>query len=310
VLSRFQLLLPLGLLWLISCSTQRQIRPAFSLNEDNSYGKLEGYGQPEKQFLASEKVPAIVLAKINGAVRRLCVCKIEIGNCVTAFAAVREQFLTNEHAINVLAEKQEELILHPKTKTKCDGEFLVQGPRGKAIPVKLSVLKRGKVHEQSAPDKISSWFPAKYFSTKTEDYSDHTQDLALVRLEGIKAQPLLAETELKTGEKIYHAGFPIHPRYLSYDQDKPVISEGTVLALTARNNEADFLGVNGTSGGPVVNASGDLVGVFWGKERTWREEPLNLNVETKAKFFAKYGYPRERSFFMPVEAVINFLKSE
>lgn len=291
------------------CATRPAVpEPAPSLEEGIVGGKLEGFGLPEKQFLPTAQIPKKVLDKIVGAVRRLCVCRVAPRNCITVFSGTKDEFLTNEHALNLLAGMKKGDVANPDEIAPCVSEFVVHDMNGKTVPVKLSVLKRGKVGDRAHEVGQSRWYPAKYYSIKTEEYSDHRQDLALIRLKGITSKPLLAETDLKEGERVFHAGYSMHPRYAPYDQPYAAISDGRVIKITSKNIESDFLGVNGTSGGPVVNANGDLVGVFWGKERTWREEPFTYNVENKTKFFQKYGYPRERAFFVPVSAVIEFLK--
>lgn len=81
-------------------------------------------------------------------------------------------------------------------------------------------------------------------------------DLAAFRLPGYPSLKL-ASNEPKKGDKVYVLGYPDH---------KFTITEGTITAFTTFGNDISHDAVTnpGSSGGPVVNTSGEVIGVSVG----------------------------------------------
>lgn len=121
------------------------------------------------------------------------------------------------------------------------------------------------------------------------------------------------EDKVDENEKV--KGFGLPQKQFLEEEEIPAtpdalaaISDGTILELGKTNGEADFLGVNGTSGGPVINSKGEVVGIFWGKQRTPRESMVTFTQPGGIYWLEKYGYPRERALFVPLNHVETFIK--
>jgi len=112
-------------------------------------------------------------------------------------------------------------------------------------------------HVVDDSDSLRVHFGGKVETVKTElVISNPDADLAAVRLPGYPSLKL-ATAEPKKGDKVYALGHP--------DQ-KFTITEGTITAFTTYGNDISHDAVTnpGSSGGPVVNASGEVIGVSVG----------------------------------------------
>jgi S1-C subfamily serine protease len=112
-------------------------------------------------------------------------------------------------------------------------------------------------HVVDESDSLRVHFGGKVETVKTElVISNPDADLAAVRMPGYPSLKL-ATAEPKKGDKVYVLGHP--------DQ-KFTITEGTITAFTTYGNDISHDAVTnpGSSGGPVVNASGEVIGVSVG----------------------------------------------
>jgi len=105
--------------------------------------------------------------------------------------------------------------------------------------------------------RIEVWFGGKVEKVAANLVFDNPEaDLAAFRLSGYPSLKL-SSTEPKKGDKVYVLGYPDH---------KFTITEGTITAFTTYGNDISHDAVTnpGSSGGPVVNASGEVIGVSVG----------------------------------------------
>jgi len=105
--------------------------------------------------------------------------------------------------------------------------------------------------------RIEVWFGGKVEKVAANLVFDNPEaDLAAFRLSGYPSLKL-SSTEPKKGDKVYVLGHPDH---------KFTITEGTITAFTTYGNDISHDAVTnpGSSGGPVVNASGEVIGVSVG----------------------------------------------
>ncbi len=284
--------------------------------------KPKGYQKPEKQFplepsrfLERKQVPEHILNLAKQSTRRLCTCNVSFSNCITIFAITDGGvFITNEHAVQFL---ESNLRARKEDPTRyggppCKYDYVAVDDSGTKVPVTPRFVKRG-AHKRNANDVgMSLWKPSEHFKLKTEDFEDRTTDLAtleITELETAMAIPY-AKEKLRTGSLVYHFGFPAvntgEPSKETLDPFDliPSVSSGQVSSIAPKNVEGTFLGIEGTSGGPVVSEKGELVGIFWGKALTWRE---SLDTPEIKHYLDENGYPPERSFFIPAEYVKEFL---
>jgi hypothetical protein len=113
----------------------------------------------------------------------------------------------------------------------------------------------------------------------------------------------LATQPVRNSERVFFAGFPAQLKNVSFDRKpaRPARTDGVVTSVNPINNSADFIGVDGMSGGPVLNSKGEMVGLFWGKEPNERDEGLFYVKD--GKFGLPEKMPRETSYFIPVAHV-------
>jgi serine protease Do len=90
--------------------------------------------------------------------------------------------------------------------------------------------------------------------------SDRALDVALVRIPSQRARPapLLADPD-GAGEEIYAVGFP---RKLAFTMSRGIVSYVGRLLDGVRYLQTDLPMNEGNSGGPVVNARGELLGLM------------------------------------------------
>ena len=93
---------------------------------------------------------------------------------------------------------------------------------------------------------------------------DDVNDLALLKIKGkFHPLPLASSRDVRLGESIFTIGFPnTHLQGLS-----PKLTDGTINSLTGELDCPRYFQINtaaqpGNSGGPLVNLSGNVVGVF------------------------------------------------
>lgn len=104
---------------------------------------------------------------------------------------------------------------------------------------------------------------------------DENQDLALLKVQGVKAQPLILgnASQIGVGDEIYVVGNP--------EGLEGTFSQGIISAL----RENGFIQItapisHGSSGGPVLNNKGEVIGVAVGI----REEGQNLNFSVPVTY--------------------------
>jgi len=281
-----------------------------------SVGKeaLQGFGREEKQFLKPKNLPESVKTAVRKSVRKLCGCEIKLESCITVTSIGKKgQFITTEHALESWIKQVHRMVKNSEKEGKqCPYNFISIKEDGQIIEVSWSALKRGSPPTSQGPAGIRFWIPRNHYKHGTESFPDHSQDLALLEIPELQEDtvPLKFASGYIKGTEVYHGGFPVLRAVLPKDiskylvQPMALVSTGNVQSISGKNVEADFLGVVGTSGGPVLNKEGHVVGIFWGKATTWREA-LMLDKEV---FFEKNGYPRERAFFIPYQYVQAFIK--
>ena len=89
-------------------------------------------------------------------------------------------------------------------------------------------------------------------------------DLALLKVNTDTTHflPLAAARSASVGQKVFTIGFPV----TDVLGDDPKFTEGSISSLTGPSGEISFLQISvpvqpGNSGGPLVNESGEVVGV-------------------------------------------------
>lgn len=94
--------------------------------------------------------------------------------------------------------------------------------------------------------------------------ADDVNDLALLKVKGkFRPLPLASSRDMRLGEGVFTIGFPnTHLQGLS-----PKLTDGTLNSLTGELDCPRYFQINtaaqpGNSGGPLVNMSGNVVGVF------------------------------------------------
>lgn len=279
--------------------------------------RIEGGAEPDNRYLSRPKefdafddLPKTIQDVARTSLRKLCVCEITLGTCYTVFA-YREGFLTCAHALEVLEQAAQ--TYEKDTGKKCENKFLILEPDSKASPVNVVLEKRGAWPKRPGMFMMTTWKPENHFAIPLDQIADHRSDLAYLKVTGLRvpAVPLVGgEAQFKKGQKVYHLGFSNGPglsdQFKASGNPFPQVSSGEIRDIKSKNIEADFLGVPGTSGGPVLSEGGKLLGVFWGKQQTYRESLLSLKPNA---FVEQHGYPRERSYFIPIDAVDSFLST-
>jgi len=127
---------------------------------------------------------------------------------------------------------------------------------------------------------------------------DVQKDLALIKVNGITARPLpLSAGARITGEKIFTIGNP--------EGLEGSISEGIVSSAQLRQvGDSKFLQITapisqGSSGGPVVNSKGEVIGVA----TAFLSEGQNLNFAAPATFLSSLLLETESSSISPLASV-------
>ncbi|MGO2051155.1 hypothetical protein CIK76_03140 [Glutamicibacter sp. BW80] len=127
-------------------------------------------------------------------------------------------------------------------------------------------------------------------------YFDPEADIAVLRVDGMEAQPLeLADENLGRGEQAAFIGYPA---------GGPLQVRGAVVASRATVSIANIYGENpaslsvyqltakvaqGNSGGPMVNDSGEAVGMIFAKSRGNDEVGFALSLEEIERALAAAG---------------------
>lgn len=128
---------------------------------------------------------------------------------------------------------------------------------------------------------------------------DRANDLALVETEINPAFARLREGRVRQGETVTVIGFP----YAGFLSDGPQVTVGTVTALAGMRNDTRLTQISaaiqpGSSGGPVVDQSGNVIGVVVGKlglrfAGANADPPQNLNfaisLDTLRGFLNAHG---------------------
>ncbi len=254
-----------------------------------------GFKENRGKFVAPMLVPEAVESAMAAMVR-LCACyspkDSQPNNCITLTAVgTGGRFVTNLHALDGLKKTLK------TDSASCEKPFFFipseKGIQRIEIPETLRIGKRPK---------------------DLTDKKNHTWDLAQIRipeLKDVKPLNLSPEDGPTVNTVAYHIGFP---RNFGLRPLQACVSFGKVKEIKSLYFESDFLGVIGTSGGPVLDEQGHITGIFWGKEPTPREDPLLGFASPKFKEaqnnntgFKDRQYP-ETSYSIPVTVLRDFLK--
>lgn len=239
---------------------------------------------PRKEFLDQEEVPSKIKTASN-AVRALCWCGVNPDYCSTIFSLGSGRFLTNQHVMDFFKAQMRDMPVDRVGK-KCDWI----DSQGKKLTVKI-------IKEGSWDKKAKGSSP------------DHSKDLVMIEIKEMSYVPAIDlgdDDSPYIRQKAFLIGFPGgRLPYVKFDRkyQAPLISVGEVKNLTFVNGIADFIGVNGMSGGPVLTEEGKLLGVFWGKDPNERDE----------SFFTSDDLPNnlreERASFIPLRHIKKFIKN-
>jgi S1-C subfamily serine protease len=248
---------------------------------------------PVKPFVKLPQAAASI-RKASQSVRRLCVCDhISLDACSTVVAVDHPgMFVTNQHVLDFIKSARKDL--------KCQGKMALQLADGTVRLVELKVLKEGKCLQCGLSK-----------NPKEKNNDDHA-DMALLELKGAEDVPFLkvAKQDARLGQKVYNMGFPLGPLQLlkvKLDDPYPYISDGKVTSIREENVTADFIGMNGMSGGAVVSETGELVGIFWGHERASPYEKFTMFWLNSPPPTLPKTAPREESYFIPRKYTNDFV---
>jgi len=129
--------------------------------------------------------------------------------------------------------------------------------------------------------------------------SDETVDLALLRVTGLSSQvaPLRRAGSIRLGESAYAFGFPL----TGLLSEQGNFTNGVVSSLRGMRDSASQIQITtplqpGNSGGPVVDASGGVIGVVVSK----------LNAAAVAQ--ATGDIPQNVNFAISIQALTDFLR--
>lgn len=127
--------------------------------------------------------------------------------------------------------------------------------------------------------------------------SDRKNDLAILEIPDTgsanpKYLPLAAD-RVSTGEQVFTVGFP----HISFLGKAPKYTEGTVSALSGIGDDPRILQISvpvqsGNSGGPLLNAAGEVVGVVASKLAAARVFEWTGDLPQKVNFAVKVDYLR------------------
>lgn len=278
--------------------------PDWSLNPQYEHSSQQAL-VPAKYFLKPTQIPKLIRTA-SESVKELCYCGINSENCITITAiGLNGRFVTCEHAVEVLLSIKQDYDENP---AECLGSglgFYTIGLDHKPQKTNIEIKKLGYWNGQA----------------NSTVHQTHDRDLAILEIAALADTPPLkiaSSNSVGTGQKVFHIGFPTFNRRLekvySVNTSGPKVSEGTITSLGEREGVGNFLGAPGTSGGPVLNSSGELVGLFWGKESTFREQLIytadDLELLNKYLNGRRLRIPFERSYFVPVDPVRQFIEKQ
>lgn len=114
---------------------------------------------------------------------------------------------------------------------------------------------------------------------------DITNDLALLNTSLISGVATLGSVNLRQGDVINAVGYPLHGLLASGAQ----ITSGNVSALAGMQNDSRFIQISapvqpGNSGGPLVDASGNVVGVIVSKLNAVAIASVNGDIPQNINF--------------------------
>jgi hypothetical protein len=245
---------------------------------------------PLKRFVdVKNQSPAIRAA--TKSVRKLCRCELHVDTCSTVVAVERPGlFVTNQHILDYIKSSQDE--------SECGGKLVAQLADGSVRTVHLKIIREGKF------DRAKADSPG----------HDNHMDVALLQIDELKDVPPLkfATQDARLGQKVYNIGFPAGPLqllHIEYKDPTPFVSDGAVTSMNENNVTGNFIGMQGMSGGAVVNEKGEYVGPFWGHERASPYEEFKVVNVLKGEIhkLPKRARPEE-SYFIPKSHVESFLK--
>ena len=119
---------------------------------------------------------------------------------------------------------------------------------------------------------------------------DLDNDLALLRASVRLPAGRLRDRDIRAGDTVIAVGFPLHGLLAS----EANVTTGTVSALAGIGNDARFLQVTvpvqpGSSGGPLLDLQGHVVGVVVGKLDALRVASVTGDIPQNVNFAIKAG---------------------
>jgi hypothetical protein len=231
---------------------------------------------PGKFFLAKSRIPPAIKAA-SRSVKSICWCKNSGDTCATFTSIGQGRFITDQHVMD---------SFQGDISQNHDCGWVVAEKNNQSAPINLRIVRTGRWDKDP----------------QGRDHN-HSRDICVVEILELRDVPAIrmaSNASIRSGTAVYHLGYPAgRLPYVPFDRaaNTPLVSKGSITNLTQYNGEGDFIGVNGTSGGPIVNTGGELVGLFWGKEATKRDSEM-----FDASSLPSVG-PPEKSYFIPLQYV-------
>lgn len=193
------------------------------------------------------------VALATKSVTRLCVCDSDpYADCITITAlGERGDFITNRHAFDFFRRAHNYTTINGS----CSAGQRARAfdAKGYFVPVTFSIKR---MHPLT--DTVESLKETPFPSYESEDHDWDQIVLHIPEIENIP--PLkLDVSDPQPGDEIFLIGFPRGETLQRPYQ--PLVSQGHVRQVLPHIMDGDYFSKNGTSGGPVLNGEGRMVGL-------------------------------------------------